>query len=97
MLYQQLAEGDAEEVSIPSPWTEIDQVELNTLRNAPIDMSNTVYGWFEKQKKREVEVSIPEDVHQGERGFKWKMVGIDKAGAGNGETLSPIPTPIDHV
>jgi len=29
VLFQQFAEGGAEEVSIPAPWTEIDQAELD--------------------------------------------------------------------
>jgi hypothetical protein len=36
LLYQQLAKGDLEEVSIPAPWTKIDKVELIALRDAPI-------------------------------------------------------------
>jgi hypothetical protein len=42
VLYQQFAEECAEEVGIPAPWTEIDQVELDALRNASIELSNSV-------------------------------------------------------
>jgi hypothetical protein len=41
ILHEQFAEGGAEEVSIPTPWTENDQIELNALKNAPIKMANT--------------------------------------------------------
>jgi hypothetical protein len=41
ILHEQFAEGGAEEVSIPTPWMENDQIELNALRNAPIKMANT--------------------------------------------------------
>jgi hypothetical protein len=41
ILHEQFAEGGVEEVSIPTPWTENDQIELNALRNAPIKMANT--------------------------------------------------------
>jgi hypothetical protein len=54
MLYQQFAGGE-EEASILAPWTEIDQAELDALRNAPIKLSNTAYGPFEEQKKRDIE------------------------------------------
>ena len=54
--YQQFAEGGAEEVGIvPAPWTEIDEAELIALRDGPITICNTAYGWFEEQKKRDVE------------------------------------------
>ena len=50
-LYQQFAEGGAEEAGIPASWTEIGEAELIT----PIAMCDTVYRWFEEQKKRDVE------------------------------------------
>jgi hypothetical protein len=41
ILRKQCAEGGAEEVSIPTPWTENTQIEHNALRNTPIKMANT--------------------------------------------------------
>jgi hypothetical protein len=41
ILHKQFAEGGAEEVSIPTPWTENNQIELNALRNATIKMADT--------------------------------------------------------
>jgi hypothetical protein len=56
ILYQQIAEGGAEEVGIvPAPWMEIGEAELITLRNGPIAIGITAYGLFEEQKKRDVE------------------------------------------
>ncbi len=55
ILYQQFAEGGMEEVGIPASWMEINEAELIALRDAPIAMCDTVYGWFEEQKKRDVE------------------------------------------
>jgi hypothetical protein len=55
ILYQQFVEGGAEEAGIPASWTEINEVEIIVLRDAPIAMCNTTYGWFEEQKKRDVE------------------------------------------
>ena len=55
ILYQQFAEGGAEEAGIPASWTKIDEAELIALRDAPITMCNTAYGRFEEQKKRDVE------------------------------------------
>jgi hypothetical protein len=46
ILYQQFAEKGTEDVGIPAPWMENNQIELNALRNAPIKMANTSYGCF---------------------------------------------------
>ena len=43
VLFQLFAEGGMYEVNIPAPWTEIDQTELDALRNAPTKLSDTVY------------------------------------------------------
>ena len=55
ILYQQFAEGVAEEVSVPAPWTESDKGELVTLRDGPIAIYDTAYGRVEEQKKRDFE------------------------------------------
>jgi hypothetical protein len=41
ILHEQFAEGGAEEVSIPTPCMDNNQIELHALRNAPIKMANT--------------------------------------------------------
>jgi hypothetical protein len=41
ILHEQFAEGGTEEVSVPTPWMENNQIEFNALRNAPIKMANT--------------------------------------------------------
>jgi hypothetical protein len=55
ILYQQFAEGGAEEAGIPALWMEINKAELIALRDVPIAMCDTTYKWFEEQKKRDVE------------------------------------------
>jgi hypothetical protein len=55
ILYQQFAEGGVEEAGIPASWTKMDKAELITLRDAPIAMCDTAYGWSEEQKKRDME------------------------------------------
>ena len=37
---------------ILDPWTDIDQAELDALKNVPVYIGNTGYRWFEEQKKR---------------------------------------------
>jgi hypothetical protein len=40
ILHEGFAEGGTEEVSIPTPWMENNQIELNALRNAHMKMAN---------------------------------------------------------
>ena len=92
ILYQQFAEGVAEEASIPAPWTDIDEAELIALRDAPIKMCDTAYGRFEEQKKRDVERAYQKMLATERENLKKKMAEIDEANAGV-DKESPLPTP----
>ncbi len=95
ILYQQFAEGGAEEVSIvPAPWMEIDEAELIALRDGPIAICDTAYGRFEEQKKRDVERAYQKMTAAEKEVFKKKMAEYDEADADDGETPPPIPTPV---
>ncbi len=94
VLYQQFTEGDTEEMSIPAPWTEIDQAELDALRNVSIDMSYTAYGRFEEQTKREAERAYQKMNPVEKNLFKRKLTEIDEAGANDGQTPPSSPTPV---
>ena len=95
ILYQQFAEGGAEEVCIvPALWTEIDEAELIALRDGPIAICDTAYGRFEEQKKRDVERAYQKMTAAEKEVFKRKMAEYDEADADDGETPPPIPTPI---
>jgi len=95
LLYQQLADGDLEAVSIPAPWTEIDEAELISLRDAPIEMYDTAYGRFEEQKKRDVKHAYQKMSAAEKDIFKKKMVKIDEVDAGvDEESPPPTPTPV---
>ncbi len=95
ILYQQFAEGGAEEVGIvPAPWTEIDEAELIPLRDGLITICDTAYGRFEEQKKRDVERAHQKMTTSEKEVFKKKMAENDKADADDGETPPPIPTPV---
>ena len=91
ILYQQLAEGVAEEVSVPSPWTEIDEAELVALRDGPIAIYDTAYGRFEEQKKRDVERVYQKMTATEKEVFRRKMAEIDEADADDGEETPPTP------
>jgi hypothetical protein len=94
ILYQQFAEGVAEEVSVSAPWTEIDEAELVALRDGPIAICNTAYRRFEEQKKRDVEQAYQKMTAAEKEVFRRKMAEIDKADAGDGEAIPPTPTPV---
>ena len=94
ILYQQFAEGGSEEVSIPAPWTENDQTELDALRNAPIKMANTSYGHFLAQQKRDVEQAYQKMSDEEKVDFKRKMAEFDVAGANDMQSVSSSLTPV---
>ena len=94
ILYQQFAEGGSEEVSIPAPWTENDQTELDALRNAPIEMADTSYGHFLAQQKRDVEQAYQKMSDEEKVDFKQKMAEIIVAGANDMQSVSTSLTPI---
>ena len=48
-------------MSIPAPWTNADEAGLVALRNAPIEMADTSYGWFLATQKRDAE-----------RAYQWR-------------------------
>ncbi len=81
-------------MGIPALWTEIDKAELIALRDAPITMHNTTYRRFEEQKKRDVERAYKKMSAAEKEVFKQKMAEINKADAGDGETLPYSPTPV---
>ena len=80
ILYQQFAEGGAEEVGIVlAPWMEIDEAELITLRGGPIANGDTAYGYgrFEEQKKRDVERAYQKMTAAEKEVFKKKIAVYD--------------------
>ena len=78
ILYQQFAEGGAEEVGIvQAPWKEIDEAELIALRDGPIAILDTAYGRFKEQKKRDVERAYQKMTAAEKEVFKKKMAEYD--------------------
>ena len=69
-------------MSIPAPWMENDQMELDALvKNAPIKMADTSYGRFLVQQKRDAERAYQKMSDEKKVDFKRKMAEIDVAGA----------------
>jgi hypothetical protein len=79
--------------SIPALWTKNNQIELNALRNAPIEMANISYGCFLAQQKRDVERAHQKMSAKKKVDFKWKMAEINKAGA---DDEQPPPPSLTH-
>ncbi len=94
ILYQQFAEEGTEEVSIPAPWTENDQIELSLLRNVTIKMTDTLYGRFLAHQKRDLERAYQQLSAKEKDDFKWKMAEINEAGPDNGRSPPPSLTSI---
>jgi hypothetical protein len=54
VLYQQFADDQGDNnLSNHASWMEADKANLEARQNAPIKMSNTTYGRFEAQQKRD--------------------------------------------
>jgi hypothetical protein len=83
-----------EEASIPAPWTEIDQAELDALRKAPIELSDTAYERFKEQKKRDVERAYAKMSAEEKETLKRRMAEIDEAAVGDEEITPPSLTPV---
>ena len=94
ILYHQFAEGGLEEVSIPAPWMENDQMELDAVRNAPIKMADTSYGCFLAQQKRDAKRAYQKMSEEEKVDFKWKMAEINVAGTNNMQSVSSSLTPV---
>jgi hypothetical protein len=95
VLYQQFVgdRGD-DDLGNPACWTKADDNHLEVLRIAPIEMGNTVYGRFEAQKKRDMEIAYQKMSAKEKESFKQKMAEIDRTGATDGQSLPPSPTPV---
>ena len=83
-----------EETSIPAPWLEINQAELDVLRNASIKLSDTAHGRFEEQKKIDVEQACTKMSAKDKETLKWRIAKIDEAGASIKESTQPNLTPV---
>ncbi len=83
-----------EEAIIHAPWTETDQEELDALTNAPIGLSNTAYGRFEEQKKRNLKGAYTKMSAEEKETLKGRMAEINMAAIGNEENTPPSLTPV---
>ena len=91
MLYQQFADGGEEEEDnaaiIPAPWTDADKARLVALRNAPIEMADTLYGWFLAMQNRDAERAYQHMDAEEREAFLRKLTEVNAEDAED-------PTPI---
>ncbi len=81
-------------MSIPAPWMENDQPELDGQCNVPIKMADTLYGRFLVQQMRDAERACQKMSAEAKVDFARKMVEIDKVGAEDGQSPPPSLTPV---
>ncbi len=72
----------------------MDKANLEAWRNAPIEMSDTPYGCYEAQQKRDAEHDYQKISRTEKELFRQKMAGINEADVGNGQSPPTSPTPV---
>jgi hypothetical protein len=90
VLYQQFTYGGEEEeddASIPAPWTDANEAGLVALRNAPIEMADTSYGWFLAKQKRDAKRAYQHMDAEEREAFLRKLMEIDANNAKDGQSL----------
>jgi hypothetical protein len=97
VLYQQFTyrgEEDEDDASIPAPWTDADEAGLVALRNAPIEMADTLYGRFLATQKRDAERAYQHIDAEEREAFLRKLTEIDADDAKDGQSPPSNPTPV---
>jgi hypothetical protein len=97
VLYQKFADGRGEEeddVSIPTPWTDANEGGLVALKNAPIEMADTLYWRFLATQKRDAERAFQHMDAAEREAFLRRLTEIDAADAEEGQSPPPNPTPV---
>ena len=100
VLYQQFADGGEEEednASIPAPWTDADEAGLVALRNAPIEMADTMNGRFLATQKRDAERAYRHMDAEKRETFLLRLMEIDTDDAKDEQSTPSIPTPIANM
>jgi hypothetical protein len=97
VLYQQFADGGEEEednTSIPTPWMDANKVGLVALTNAPIEMTNTLYGRFLVTQKRDTKRAFQHMSPAEREAFLRMLTEINAADAKDGQSPPTNPTPV---
>ena len=84
MLYQQFAgdRGD-DDLGGPARLTEANEEALITLRDAPIEIGDTMYEKYKAQKKRDVRTAYQKMSTKERESLKWELAEINEATTGD--------------
>jgi hypothetical protein len=98
VLYKKIVEegggGEEDEVSIADRWTDANEVALDTLKNAPIEMGDTAYGRYEAEKKKDIERAYKKMTAKGKSDLMRELEELDVEDANDNECTPPSPTPM---
>ncbi len=79
---------------VPAPWTNADKTGLVALKNAPIEMANTLYGRFLATQKRDAERAFQHMSPAEREAFLRRLTEIDADDAKDGQSPPSNPTPV---
>ncbi len=85
---------EEDDASIPAPWTDAYKAGLVALRNAPIEMADTLYGWFLAIQKRDAKRAYQHMDAEEREAFLRKLTEIDADNAKDGQSPPSNPTPV---
>ncbi len=81
-------------MSIPAPWTDADEVGLIALKNASIEIANTLHRRFLVTQRRDAERAFQHMDAAEREAFLRRLPEIDAADAEDGQSPPPNPTSI---
>ncbi len=81
-------------MSIPAPWTDANKAGLVALKNAPIEMADTLYGRFLAMQKRDAKRAYQHMDAEEREAFLRRLTEIDAADSKDGQSPPPSPTPV---
>ncbi len=91
---QRQPSGNEDNMSIPAPWMDTNKAGLVALKNAPIEMADTLYGRFLVTQKRDAKRAYQHMDAEEREAFLQRLTEIDAADAKDGQSSPPSPTPV---
>ena len=79
---------------VPAPWTDADETGLVALKNVPIEMADTSYGWFLATQKRDAERAFQHMSPAEREAFLRRLTEINADDAKDGQSPPSNPTPV---
>jgi hypothetical protein len=79
---------------VPTPWTDANKTRLVALKNTPIEMADTSYGWFLATQKRDAERAFQHMSPAEREAFLRRLTEIDADDTKDGQPLPSNPTPV---